>query len=1170
MASPSEDDEDTLLVKRRLAEKIRGVFGDTEYLTAKNGSIVSVQDFTEDILCCVKDIQKGNDVEKYRRSTTTSPKGTRSSSVEELASHARNILIEMTSSLGSPKSKQKEMKHCFKSGSAGRDMQTSDASSSKGFSKGPLQYLSLAQMAAQQTAIVALFEQREFLQRQRKNIPKLIERTRNTGEMHSSSAHWQKLWDKEKIKPLREREQRVIQQCDDLNDHIRTIRRSLRQVRKDVHSKVARELVHAMNEYDSAYDNLLMKESSWLRRLQFISQHYMQQERKVKQLPPPAAFLPDLDSSSSANEEQSRCSMRCFVWLYAQASAICIKDGPLETHLIKWAQLNNGRVEMGPLKGIERAFQKSYENYAGDFTCIFDLARGSIEFGSVRDICRCLREIFRDPSVDVVRIKPRLSPMWNAAGSGGYRDVLVNITFNDVVKELRTHVVEVQLHLASFLNLKHAAIGGHRTYRVARTLRVFDESKTKPTISEVSADQLNGVAAGIVQVLDLSHLRLDRMEAQKKREWRSVCSCESGIDDIVFQDEYYLHDMLDATTLANVSTSDLPAAEPDHISAMRNQWRLAASNATKHRKRVDLMASAAAKSAKARARRLESIVTENKTSLPNRSVPTSAYPVEPPTKVAGANPPGISIPPGASTGDASSDKEKDPYDSITRSMLRAAREILKATPKDQMSYIVIKKQLCEIFDREDIEMRKRSLHELMRSISGVSQEESNQIEKIMKEGSVKSSFTANNSNSNGSPSDDKSGGSSSSRDLPHTKTSWAFDEEFHAITSGNKFLSGPKSSSRSQMRGLGVSQCKSIARGLDAGGRCLRVLVLKGCHVTDEGLGELLNYRFSQNLQHINLSYCDMITNDGIEAVASNCGLGLRVILLDSCTNISDDGLAALGSKCMNLAYVNLNRCSRITDAGVRCLMSSCRSIETLLLQGCKGLTNDALSAFVPALDDAPVHANLTKREHTDKTSSVIGRRRLSHMLFDLDTASKVEDGDQHSRLVHLDISLCRHFDDRALEVLSRSCGWLEEIRLDEASKISDAGILNLVTFCANLRFVSLNRCVKVTDDCITHLVEHCPYLAELNLWCCSNITDAALFTLGGVKYPSYEKMESKTDVSASNLRSLNLNMLIVMFCMRMHRTVMMPVTAVSMCMFVKEYETNHIDDEATNRHRKQ
>jgi len=205
--------------------------------------------------------------------------------------------------------------------------------------------------------------------------------------------------------------------------------------------------------------------------------------------------------------------------------------------------------------------------------------------------------------------------------------------------------------------------------------------------------------------------------------------------------------------------------------------------------------------------------------------------------------------------------------------------------------------------------------------------------------------------------------------------------------------------------------------------------------------------------------------------------------------------------------------------------MSSCRSIETLLLQGCKGLTNDALSAFVPALDDAPVHANLTKQEHTDKKISVIGRRRLSHMLFDLDTASKVEHGDQHSRLVHLDISLCRHFDDRALEMLSRSCGWLEEIRLDEASKISDAGILNLVTFCANLRFVSLNRCVKVTDDCITHLVEHCPYLAELNLWCCSNITDAALFTLGGVKYPSYEKMESKMDVSASNLRSLNLKL---------------------------------------------
>lgn len=62
----------------------------------------------------------------------------------------------------------------------------------------------------------------------------------------------------------------------------------------------------------------------------------------------------------------------------------------------------------------------------------------------------------------VVRVKPRLAPSWDAASSGGYRDVLVNLCFKDAKSE-HLHIVEVQLHLSSFLALKHRAVGGHRT-----------------------------------------------------------------------------------------------------------------------------------------------------------------------------------------------------------------------------------------------------------------------------------------------------------------------------------------------------------------------------------------------------------------------------------------------------------------------------------------------------------------------------------------------------------------------------------------------------------------------------------------------------------------------------------------------------------------------------------
>jgi hypothetical protein len=114
-----------------------------------------------------------------------------------------------------------------------------------------------------------------------------------------------------------------------------------------------------------------------------------------------------------------------------------------------------------------------------------------------------------DESVLVVRVKPRLAPSWDAASSGGYRDVLVNLCFKNAKSEiLRQHIVEVQLHLSSFLALKHAQIGGHKTYKVARTLRVFESSRTRPCVSEVTVNQMTSVALGTVQTLDLSHLQL--------------------------------------------------------------------------------------------------------------------------------------------------------------------------------------------------------------------------------------------------------------------------------------------------------------------------------------------------------------------------------------------------------------------------------------------------------------------------------------------------------------------------------------------------------------------------------------------------------------------------------------------------------------------------------------
>mmetsp|Transcript_34638 Transcript_34638/g.50728 ORF Transcript_34638/g.50728 Transcript_34638/m.50728 type:complete len:100 (-) Transcript_34638:283-582(-) len=84
----------------------------------------------------------------------------------------------------------------------------------------------------------------------------------------------------------------------------------------------------------------------------------------------------------------------------------------------------------------------------------------------VRDIASCLQNISNDPHVQILRIKNRLSPDYDAAQlSGGYRDVALNlilITPETQRLGLNGHVCEVQLILKPFY--EHRSNEGHARY----------------------------------------------------------------------------------------------------------------------------------------------------------------------------------------------------------------------------------------------------------------------------------------------------------------------------------------------------------------------------------------------------------------------------------------------------------------------------------------------------------------------------------------------------------------------------------------------------------------------------------------------------------------------------------------------------------------------------------
>lgn len=382
--------------------------------------------------------------------------------------------------------------------------------------------LYMAQMTAQQRAISVLMQQRKYIEKQRSVLPLLIRRTKRAGEqMFGTAATWLKMWDKMKVEPLRERERKLRSRCADLDAHLATVQDELDHVMGRVHTVVAPELIRGLNRYDATYENIKKENSSCLRRLQTIAdaanaggsfpRQKVAYTNRHKRLQSSQRFRAS-GREETADKICYRQSIHCFLSLYARARGT-LKT--LENHLNVWADKHHGVAIMGQLKRPERVFQKAYENYLGDFSCVRDIARGSIQFKSVRDLCECLDDICNvSNSVDVLRVKPRLAPSFDASSGGGYRDVLINLCFRDLEPPLNTFIVEVQLHLEALLKLKHADMGGHKTYSIARELHVFDDDLICPTISKINRKQLKGLAQGIVQTLNLCHLRIGAKEVR--------------------------------------------------------------------------------------------------------------------------------------------------------------------------------------------------------------------------------------------------------------------------------------------------------------------------------------------------------------------------------------------------------------------------------------------------------------------------------------------------------------------------------------------------------------------------------------------------------------------------------------------------------------------------------
>lgn len=135
---------------------------------------------------------------------------------------------------------------------------------------------------------------------------------------------------------------------------------------------------------------------------------------------------------------------------------------------------------MAPVKSSQRAIEKAYRSYGGDFRKLCDLLRGSIICSSIQSLTRVLQVLATDPSVAIIypgddsyMKKFRLDNTKDFSDDTlGYRDIQLSIQFSGHSEAqslgVHNHICELQLHMHEIFNAKEF---GHAAYKKWRNLK---------------------------------------------------------------------------------------------------------------------------------------------------------------------------------------------------------------------------------------------------------------------------------------------------------------------------------------------------------------------------------------------------------------------------------------------------------------------------------------------------------------------------------------------------------------------------------------------------------------------------------------------------------------------------------------------------------------------------
>ncbi|XP_062005696.1 uncharacterized protein LOC133722849 [Rosa rugosa] len=192
----------------------------------------------------------------------------------------------------------------------------------------------------------------------------------------------------------------------------------------------------------------------------------------------------------------------------------------------------------------------------------------------------------------------------------------------------------------------------------------------------------------------------------------------------------------------------------------------------------------------------------------------------------------------------------------------------------------------------------------------------------------------------------------------------------------------------------------------------------------------------ADNLKHLNLELCKLVSNETLRAIGSSSSW-ISVLNLAGCVNITDCGLRFLtnGSCSKTIKELVLKGCHRITDSGVSLLQKMC-VLEELNLTHCRRVTEVGGVAISAILTLKKLNFAWGPKV-TDRTILALAENCLNLEMLNLRgngfvTGVGVRAFLSHKRLQSLDLRYIRiHVSGSDLEDLVLACPSLKSILVE-------------------------------------------------------------------------------------------------------------------------------------------